>query len=350
MKKWFTLVVCFLAVNFGAYAQYKSVSDIIYTQSTDAYAQERCKLDVYYPTLLRDVPVVVWFHSGGLVRGNKHIDSELKNSGMVVIAANYRLLPDATIDDCLDDAAAAVAWAFHHCTEYGGSPRKIFVAGHSAGAYLLDMIGLDKHWLAKYGVDADSIAALFPFSGQCLTHFNVRQQQYGIGPLQPWIDEYAPFAHMRPDAPPIVIVSGDREKEMYGRYEEQAFFWRMLKLNGHPAVSIYELKGYSHGEMHHPAYGILKNEINAREAAINKRTIYMKVFPNPATNIVTVEPEGRMESIVVFDMMGEAMYVDNDAHGTTATIDVSGFSEGVYVIRVMTDKGVAVSKLSIVNK
>ena len=240
--------------------QYQQVNDIPYTASSDAYAQERCKLDVYYPVGQKDVPVVVWFHGGGIEAGNKHIDPQLKNSGLVVVAANYRLLPKANIDDILDDAAAAVAWTYKNIGKYGGSHRKIFVAGHSAGGYLLDMIGLDKKWLAKYGVDADSLAALVPFSGQCITHYNIRKQQ-GIGPLQATIDQYAPLTYIRPDAPPIVIISGDRELELYGRYEEQAYFWRMLKLVGHKDVTLYEMQGYDHGAMAQPAYYILKQHI-----------------------------------------------------------------------------------------
>ena len=259
MKKTLLALVMLLAC-WTAEAQYERVNDILYATSDDAYAQERCKLDVYYPTELHDAPVVVWFHGGGIEAGNKHIDPELQNEGLVVIAANYRLLPKATIDECLDDAAAAVAWAFKHCREYGGDPRKIFLAGHSAGGYLLDIIGLDKKWLAKYGVDADSIAALVPFSGQCVTHYNVRKKD-GIGPLQATIDQYAPLTYVRPDAPPMVIISGDRELELFGRYEEQAYFWRMLRLVGHSDVTLYELQGFDHGAMYRPAYHILKQHI-----------------------------------------------------------------------------------------
>ena len=173
------LLCCTLAVM----AQYARINDIPYSTDPDAYAQERCELDVYYPTDVKDAPVVVWFHGGGLEAGNKHIDAELENCGLVVVSVNYRLLPKATIDQCIDDAAAAVAWTFKHCTEYNGSPSKIFVSGHSAGGYLTDMIGLDKKWLAKYDVDPDSIAALVPFSGQVITHYNVRKQK-GLTPFQ----------------------------------------------------------------------------------------------------------------------------------------------------------------------
>ena len=242
------------------WAQYNQVNDIPYREAAEDYAQERCKLDVYYPTDSQDAPVVVWFHGGGIEGGEKHIDPQLKNSGLVVVAPNYRLLPKAPIDDILDDAAAAVAWTYKNIAKYNGSRRKIFVAGHSAGGYLLDIIGLDKRWLAKYGVDADSLAALVPFSGQCITHYNIRKQQ-GIPPLQATIDQYAPLTYVRPDAPPIVIISGDRELELFGRYEEQAYFWRMLKLVGHKDVTLYEMQGYDHGAMPFPAYKILKDHI-----------------------------------------------------------------------------------------
>ncbi len=275
-----TLIFVLLLCTAIARAQYQQVNDIPYTESTDPYAQERCKLDVYYPTNRKDAPVVVWFHGGGLEGGSKHIDQELKNSGLVVIAPNYRLLPKATIDQCLDDAAEAVAWAFKNAEKYGGSKRKIFLAGHSAGGYLLDIIGLDKKWLKKYGVDADSLAALVPFSGQCITHYNIRKQ-HGIGPLQATIDQYAPLTYVRPDAPPMVIISGDRDLELYGRYEEQAYFWRMLKLVGHQDVTLYEMQGFDHGTMPHPAYHVLKEQI--------KRLVNKMTTPLPEPTIKTVQ-------------------------------------------------------------
>ena len=91
MKLSFGAVLALLFCATVARAQYQQVNDIPYTESADAYAKERCKLDVYYPTTQKDAPVVVWFHGGGIEGGNKHIDAQLKNSGLVVVAANYRL-------------------------------------------------------------------------------------------------------------------------------------------------------------------------------------------------------------------------------------------------------------------
>lgn len=261
LKRTVSLVSFLLFCVVAVFAEdYKFVENIPYSSSDDAYAKERCKLDVYSPADKADCPVVVWFHGGGLEGGGKFIPGELKNCGYVVVGVNYRLLPKCTPADCIDDAAAAVAWVFKNIEKYGGSSKKVFVSGHSAGGYLTDMVGLEKKWLAKYGVDANQIAGLLPFSGQCVTHYNVRKLQ-GKQPLDPTIDEYAPLAHLRADAPPIIIISGDRELELYGRYEEQAYFWRMLKLVGHKDCLLYEMQGFDHGAMASPAFHVLKNQI-----------------------------------------------------------------------------------------
>ena len=136
MKRLITIYALLLLVLVVSAQSYKTVSNIKYTSKTDAYAQERLKLDVYCPEGKKDCPVIVWFHGGGLEAGQKEIPQKLKEKGYVVIGANYRLLPKVTIDKTIDDAAEAVAWVFRHVKEYGGDPRKVVVSGHSAGGYL----------------------------------------------------------------------------------------------------------------------------------------------------------------------------------------------------------------------
>lgn len=263
MKQKYYLLLIILFTTSLAFSQetdYRTIRDISYTTSTDSYAQKRCKLDVYYPVKGSDCPVVIWYHGGGLTQGNKAIPGKLMKQGLVVVAVNYRLLPRVTITECLNDAAEAVAWTFREISKYGGSNQKIFLSGHSAGGYLTMMLGLDKRWLKKFDVDADKLAGLIPFSGQAISHFSYRKM-LGIPNLQPTIDEYAPLFHVRKDAPPIVLITGDREQELFGRYEENAYLWRMLKLVGHPDVSLYEIGGHGHGAMGEPAHHILKNHI-----------------------------------------------------------------------------------------
>lgn len=174
-----------MLTGFALHAQtYQQVNDISYTAKKDGYAQERLKLDVYYPENLKGCPVVVWFHGGGLEAGNKEIPQKLKNKGYVVVGANYRLLPKVTVKETLDDAAEAVAWVFRNIGKYGGDTKKIVVTGHSAGGYLSMLLCLNKAWLGNYGVDADSVMLYAPFSGQAITHYNVRKMQ-GLTPCSP---------------------------------------------------------------------------------------------------------------------------------------------------------------------
>ena len=259
MKKYLTFLFA-IAAAASLYAAPREEKNISYYDGTDPYAIERCKLDVVSPENATDAPVVVWFHGGGLTGGGKHIPQQLRDAGYVVVAANYRLIPRVPIDSCINDAARAVAWTFSNAKRFGGSPRKIFVAGHSAGGYLTAMIGLERKWLAKYGVEADSIAALVPYSGQMITHFAHRDMQH-IPALQATVDQYAPLYHVRPDAPPFILITGDPENELYGRYEENLYMWRMMKLTGHPDTQIYRLDGYDHGAMSDPAHHILRNQI-----------------------------------------------------------------------------------------
>lgn len=255
------LVLMLLSSIISMAVSYKTVSDISYSDNSDTYSKERCRLDLYHPVDSAGLPVVIWFHGGGLTGGERYIPEELKQSGFVIVAPNYRLMPKAEISDCINDAASAVAWTFRNIEKFGGDPGKIFVTGHSAGGYLTSMIGFDKRWLENYDVDADSIKGLIPYSGQAITHFAIRKEK-GISELTPTIDEFAPMFHIRKDCPPYIIITGDREMELYGRYEENAYLWRLLKLIGHPDVKIYELDGYDHGQMVSPAHHILKSNIS----------------------------------------------------------------------------------------
>lgn len=260
---WGAFIVPLRAQQPSIATTYSTIENVRYRpDAQDVYARERCVLDVYHPKNTNGFATVVWFHGGGITGGEKFIPQELKEKGVAVVAVNYRLSPKAKAPAYIDDAAAAVAWTIQHISEYGGDPDQVFVSGHSAGGYLVAMIGLDKSWLSHYGVDADRLAGIIDFSGHAITHMTIRAER-GISDTQPIIDEYAPLYHVRPDAPPLVLITGDRELEMLGRYEENAYFYRMMKVAGHSAVYLYELDGYDHGAMASPAFHILLNHVRS---------------------------------------------------------------------------------------
>lgn len=262
MKKLLCTLLLLSFISVFSQELYDIKTDIGYypesVSKTDNYINDRCKLDIYYPKT-KDFATIVYFHGGGLTGGNKFIPERLTKQGFAVIAVNYRLSPKVNGRKCIEDAAAATAWAFRNIAAYGGNPDKIFVTGHSAGAYLALMVGLDKKWMKAQNVDANKIAGLLPMSGQCITHFLIRKEK-GMEETQPLIDEFAPLFYVRADAPPLILITGDREMEMLGRYEENAYLARMMKIAGHKRTTIYELDGYGH-MMEEPALPLVVNEI-----------------------------------------------------------------------------------------
>lgn len=265
MKKIFLSLFIFLfGITVSAQKlEYTTKSNIPYysdaINKTDTYINERCLLDIYYPKNSSGFATVVWFHGGGLTSGSKELPEGLKDKGICVVSVNYRLSPKVSSPKYIEDAAAAVAWVFKNINTFGGDNSLIFISGHSAGGYLASMISLDKKWLLADGIDANKIAGIIPLSGQAITHFEIRKER-GIPETQPVIDELAPLFHVRADAPPLLLITGDRELEMLGRYEENAYLMRMMKIAGHKETKLYELDGFGHN-MTEPAFPLVIKEV-----------------------------------------------------------------------------------------
>ncbi len=266
MKKTLLLLVLLtagLTVPFCQETEYRTEIDLQYYEKeiklSDSLINKQCVLDVYYPVQEEKFSTVVWFHGGGLTQGQKEIPEALKNKNICVVGVNYRLYPNVKSPAYIEDAAAAVSWTIKNIQHYGGDSSLVFVSGHSAGGYLAAMVGLDKRWLKQFGVDANQIAGIIPFSGHAITHFTIREER-GIEGTRPIIDDLAPLFHVRSDAPPLLLITGDRNLELLGRYEENAYLMRMMRVAGHQDTRLFELDGYDHG-MTEPAFPLLLNEV-----------------------------------------------------------------------------------------
>ena len=240
---------------------YKFMQDIPYTSADeqDAYRKERCVLDIYYPETDEGFATLVWFHGGGLNSGNKELLEGFRRQGFAVVSVNYRLSPKAGCPAYIDDAAMAVAWTFDNIEKYGGCKEQIYVSGHSAGGYLTLMVGLAKEYCQKYGLDPDRIAKLYPVSGQCVTHSQIRKER-GLPDGIPVVDEYSPMYHAGRGGAPMILITGDRNLEMTARYEENALLQPLLKNFGHDSV-LYEMQGFDHGTVLAPASALISSDI-----------------------------------------------------------------------------------------
>lgn len=249
------------AQNSSNYEVFKNIP--YYPQSirdTNRYIKEQCLLDIYKPISKTNTPVIVWFHGGGLTGGTKDIPKELLDYGYLIVSVEYRLSPKVKAPSYIEDAAAGTAWVFNNIEKYSGNIKQIFLSGHSAGGYLDLMIGLENKWLAKYNINTSSLGGLIPLSPQVISHYTIRDEN-NISKYQPLIDTYAPLFHIKKETPPIVLITGDRERELLGRYEENAYFFRMMKVIENPRVKLFELQGFDHGEMVKPGIPLLMREI-----------------------------------------------------------------------------------------
>ena len=248
MNKIFQLIFCLVfSQSFAQQTSYKTLVDLPYYEKPgkDIYQNERCKLDLYFPMTTQNFPTVVWFHGGGLKSGSKEIPEQLKEKGLAVVALNYRLHPKVNAPKYIEDAAAAVAWVFKNIERYGGDKKQIYVCGFSSGGYLSLMVTLDQKWLKKHKLDANAIKGVVTLSATTFTNHTIRKE-YGMEITQALIDQYAPVYHARAEAPPIMLITGDREKEFFGMYEENAYLRRMLNINGHTQNELIEIGGYGH--------------------------------------------------------------------------------------------------------
>lgn len=227
-------------------------SDIAYKSGSSLtdYERERCRLDLYLPEAEGGFPVVVWFHGGGLTRGNKaredhvQIATSLAERGVAVVAVNYRLSPDATFPAYVDDAAASVAWTLEHIGEYGGDDAGVFVSGHSAGGYLAAMVGVDPAYLRAYGHETSELAGMMPISGQMVTHATIRGER-SLPEWRPIVDSAAPVFNVTEDAPPFLAIAGSHDNP--ARSEENRYFIAALKAVGHRDAAFIEFRGRDHG-------------------------------------------------------------------------------------------------------
>ena len=214
----------------------------------DAAGMAQCRMDFRYPTNAPGFRTLVWLHSGGLDHGVRHWVA-LADTNIAQIAVSYRLLGKQAKrgEDCIEDAAAAVAWALRNVASYGGDPKRVYVAGHSAGAYLSMMVGMDPSWLAKWGFKPTDIAGIVPISGQTTAHFNIRKYSGDRDPqFQPKIDHLSALRHAGADLPPILSICGQPPWEWAARAEENRFLIATCKALGHRNARYVELPYANH--------------------------------------------------------------------------------------------------------
>src|ERR1700760_1252389 len=127
-----------VALNLVAPRGYHVVRDLAYG------ADPRQKLDLYVPDKLAGpAPVLLFFYGGSWTGGSKAryfaFGQAFASKGIITAGADYRLFPQVPSPAFVEDGAHAFAWLHTHAGKYGGDTSRLFLAGHSAGAYIAVM-------------------------------------------------------------------------------------------------------------------------------------------------------------------------------------------------------------------
>lgn len=149
------------------------------------------KLDLLKPANTARAPILLFLHGGGWLIGDKRQAEGAKpvhftNIGWAFASANYRLVPQATVEQQAADIASAIAWLRAHAAEQDLDPDRIVLMGHSAGAHLAALVGTDPHYLAAAGVPMRAINGVVLLDGAA---YDVPAQIKATGNLvQPMYD------------------------------------------------------------------------------------------------------------------------------------------------------------------
>lgn len=135
----------------------------------------RQKLDVYRPLGAHEsVPVLVWVHGGGFLRGDKgdaerwpnaHAGRFAAAAGFLGIVINYRLAPEYQWPSGGEDVTSVVRWLKDHAFEYGGDATRIVLVGTSAGAtHVATHIQLEPSTPVRGAVMLSGLYGIEPFT------------------------------------------------------------------------------------------------------------------------------------------------------------------------------------------
>ena len=160
-------------------------------------------------------PVILFVHGGSWRSGDpddyRFIARALVPEGFVVVLAGYRLGDQGLFPAMVEDTAAATAWVRAHIGEFGGDPDALILAGHSAGAYNVAMVALDRQWLGREGLAQDSVKGVVGIAGPYDFYpFDSDSTKASFGQA-PRPEATQPINFVRGDAPPMLLLTGEKD-------------------------------------------------------------------------------------------------------------------------------------------
>ncbi|WP_075257716.1 alpha/beta hydrolase [Herbaspirillum camelliae] len=207
----------------------------------------RQQLDVYRPadtasTPPQGRPVVVFFYGGSWNQGSRKdyafVGEALASRGVIAVLPDYRLYPEVSYPDFLQDSAQAVAWTLRSLQALGGDPQRVFVMGHSAGAYNAAMMALDARWLDAAGATPAQLRGWIGLAGP---YDFLPIENPDVKPVFHFPDsppDSQPVRHVQASAPPALLIASHQDK-LVSATRNTGGLAALLRQHGVPVVETY---------------------------------------------------------------------------------------------------------------
>lgn len=271
--------------------------DIPYTQGVDVKTARRQTLDLYLPTRSKaKAPLVIFVHGGFWTlsddeyRIGPSLADALLPSGVAVALVRYRLAPTYQHPTQAQDVAAAVAYLVREANKYGYDRRRVFLAGHSAGAHLAALVALHPTYLNTHRLNPQSLAGVIAISGiyDLDPKFDIAEEQkrateQAFGNHPDILRAASPIAHVRADAPSFLILTAS--SDLPGFLVGAKKFADALRGVGHQNVDQFVILDEDHFSI---------TQITGRHNEVRSLLLeFLKVQPLPSALAVLIEAKRR---------------------------------------------------------
>ncbi len=214
-------------VAMAAAAQTVEVKrDIVYAR----YGERQLKLDLYLPAggAGKAVPGVVVIRGGGWRVGDKNgfaaIARGLAERGLAAACIEYRVLPEVTLMDVVNDAKAAVRWMRAEGAQYGIAPGAIGAIGGSAGGHLVALLGTSYEAAELEGKGGNAgvssrLQAVVPMAP--VVDFGAMGRVSAMFEGKPeWAKQLAPVTYVGKGSAAMLLMHGEGDKTVPMRQSE----------------------------------------------------------------------------------------------------------------------------------
>ena len=183
--------------------------------------ESRHRMDLYLPRRqASSAPAVLFFYGGGFISGHRReyrfVGQALASKGIIVGIADYGIFPEHRFPEFVEDGAKAAAFLHQKLPDRGGDPKRLFVAGHSAGAYIAIMLASNPHYLKAAGADLSCLAGAIGIAGpyDFLPITNPTRIEIFGGTDRV---ETQPIYFVDGKRPPMLLLTGDRDVNILPR-------------------------------------------------------------------------------------------------------------------------------------